>query len=457
MAGRRAVRPQSVAVLGLSSVDDPATQRAFDATQDAVTVVQTQLRRARKDLDALPPIVSSMISAEDFGAVGDGVTDDTQAIQLALDAAEGEEAVVYVPSGVHAISDTLYVPNKVVLTGVGRGDAGKLRASAAFPNDGRPMIRLGRSADTLVFGSRVENMILDANSRAGTCVYTTCAQEQSGCRFVVATGFTQYGIHYTNDTVNFTSGAFIEDTEVLPQAAGATTGIFLNGVALCTNISRVTAGVSGPLTNALHVTRAQCLVNAFHLENCTNGINLDVFSATVLIGINPTNTLANVTNVILDSSAGATSHVGIGLVKNAATNLINYGSGTVNTDASLPLWVMGNTIEQGARFATFEAVPAQITANQNDYNPALTSNAQMIHVSSDAARDITGWVLATGRVLKVRNRGAFTITLKHQNGGSAAANRFNGRGNADVALLAGTTVELYKSAVDSCVEVMNSP
>ena len=459
MAGRVAQRPSAVAVLAVTQVDDPQTARAFDATQDAVQDAQTQIRRLRSGLDETDVDVARITAfrnVEEFGAVGDGVTDDTNAIQRALNAAEGAESVVYIPTGVHMISDTLYIPNKVVLTGVGRGDAGRIKASAAFPADGRPMVRLGRAADTLVFGCRVEKIVLDANSLAGTCIYTTCAQEQSGARFVVAGGFTQYGIHLTNDGVNFTSGVFVEDCEVLPSAAGATTGIFINGAALDTMIARVTAGVSGPLVNGIHVTRAQALIVSFHMENCTNGINLDVNSSCVLIGINTTNTLLNVTNVIMESSGGSTQHVGIGLQKGVATNLINYGGGSVNTDAQLPLWVMGNTIQQGALFQTFETVPAQITSNQNDYNPG-GSNAMVMHLSSDAARDITGIVLATGRVIKVRNRGAFTITLKHQNGGSAAANRFNGRALADTLLLAGTTVELYKSAVDGCVEVMSTP
>lgn len=46
-----------------------------------------------------------IISVKDFGAVGDGITDDTQAIQDAIDAAAGR--YVYVPAGTYRVSDTL--------------------------------------------------------------------------------------------------------------------------------------------------------------------------------------------------------------------------------------------------------------------------------------------------------------------------------------------------------------
>lgn len=47
------------------------------------------------------------VSVKDFGAVGDGVTDDTAAIQAALDSGAKK---VYVPNGTYKVTDTLLVP-----------------------------------------------------------------------------------------------------------------------------------------------------------------------------------------------------------------------------------------------------------------------------------------------------------------------------------------------------------
>src|SRR5699024_2117916 len=52
------------------------------------------------------PRHNAPVSVRDFGAVGDGVTDDTAAIQAALDSGA---PVVYAPPGVYAISDPVVV------------------------------------------------------------------------------------------------------------------------------------------------------------------------------------------------------------------------------------------------------------------------------------------------------------------------------------------------------------
>ena len=56
------------------------------------------------------------ISITDFGAVGDGATDCTAAIQAALDAAAERKATVFVPEGTY-LSSTVKVPSQVGLQG----------------------------------------------------------------------------------------------------------------------------------------------------------------------------------------------------------------------------------------------------------------------------------------------------------------------------------------------------
>jgi hypothetical protein len=58
------------------------------------------------------------VSVKDFGAVGDGVTDDTAAINLAL--ASGARSV-YAPAGTYKITDTLFAPSGSKLFGAGKG------------------------------------------------------------------------------------------------------------------------------------------------------------------------------------------------------------------------------------------------------------------------------------------------------------------------------------------------
>jgi hypothetical protein len=73
------------------------------------------------------------INVKDFGAVGDGVTDDTNAFTLALAAA----SCVHVPAGSYKITSTIQVPTRKTLQGVGY--ASRLVASSVVG----PVIGIG--------------------------------------------------------------------------------------------------------------------------------------------------------------------------------------------------------------------------------------------------------------------------------------------------------------------------
>lgn len=69
--------------------------------------------------------------------------------------------------------------------------------------------------------------------------------------------------------------------------------------------------------------------------------------------------------------------------------------------------------------------PAQITSNQNDYNPTGLSTASVLRLNTDASRNITGLQGgADGRIVVIVNVGSFNIVLKDADSGSSAANRF---------------------------------
>ncbi len=63
------------------------------------------------------------VSVKDFGAVGDGVTDDTAAIQAALIAAADKGQAVFAPAGIYLITDTIYCGPNTYLYGEGTWNA----------------------------------------------------------------------------------------------------------------------------------------------------------------------------------------------------------------------------------------------------------------------------------------------------------------------------------------------
>lgn len=69
--------------------------------------------------------------------------------------------------------------------------------------------------------------------------------------------------------------------------------------------------------------------------------------------------------------------------------------------------------------------PAQITADKNNYDFTGLSGANILRLSSDASRNITGLTaLRRSRQLYVCNVGSFDIVLVDESGSSTAGNRF---------------------------------
>jgi Pectate lyase superfamily protein len=85
---------------------------AIDATKpvDAIPAVKTDLRAnlaaAKSEIEALQ---AKSIGVKDFGAVGNGSTDDTAAIQAAFTSAVTNRHGVYIPAGKYKITDTLWL------------------------------------------------------------------------------------------------------------------------------------------------------------------------------------------------------------------------------------------------------------------------------------------------------------------------------------------------------------
>lgn len=62
-------------------------------------------------------IYEDRVSVKDFGAVGDGTTDDTTAIQNAIDACNGTGRAIYFPAGTYYITSGLTIDNSATTTG----------------------------------------------------------------------------------------------------------------------------------------------------------------------------------------------------------------------------------------------------------------------------------------------------------------------------------------------------
>ncbi len=71
--------------------------------------------------DGVAVAATASVNARSFGAKGDGQTDDTAALQAALNAAQTQGPVCYVPSGMYRLEGPLIVPPGVTLCGSSGG------------------------------------------------------------------------------------------------------------------------------------------------------------------------------------------------------------------------------------------------------------------------------------------------------------------------------------------------
>lgn len=85
--------------------------------------------RGNETPDVASPYASLFANVKDFGAKGDGKTDDTRAIQSAINKCLDKS--VFFPSGTYLISSSIAVPLYTSL--VGEGNKSKIKSTAAVP------------------------------------------------------------------------------------------------------------------------------------------------------------------------------------------------------------------------------------------------------------------------------------------------------------------------------------
>ena len=136
---------------------------------DGKTVINAEF------LNTLQDKVSEFVSVKDFGAVGDGVTDDTQAINAAINSISS--GVIYFPTGTYRISPVVYLTYCLVQKsgqiwrGAGR-DASRLLLSPSVTNLTRVIITENNATH---YG--MEDLCIDGNrlniTPSGVDLYST--------------------------------------------------------------------------------------------------------------------------------------------------------------------------------------------------------------------------------------------------------------------------------------------
>jgi hypothetical protein len=226
-----------------------------------------------------------------YGALGDGTTDDTAAIQRALDeayedGAEGNGGIVEFPPGIYMISSQLTVPgSRLILRGAGNR-ASVIRATTGFTFNGTTtaMVRLGDgSTDTY---SDLQYLAVDCNNVANSiCFYSTNMQEGAGA---IGCRFARYRVKGVfADTAFGNQNYRFRDCEFSPSASGSTAiGMDLNAggrpiiEGITFNPYDGATLQAGPAIRVPSGTGGMWRIENINIEDHTNGIRISATGAT---------------------------------------------------------------------------------------------------------------------------------------------------------------------------------
>jgi len=105
------------------------------------------------------PLDAGIVSVKDFGARGDGVTDDTAAIQAAIDSVYlSNGGIVKFPTGRYIVSATIEVPQRVTLVGESFGYVNPYLNNFADAKGTILFLKAGSNCNVVLFRCRLVNV-----------------------------------------------------------------------------------------------------------------------------------------------------------------------------------------------------------------------------------------------------------------------------------------------------------
>ena len=215
------------------------------------------------------PINGGCVNVMEFGAKGDGVTDDTAALQAAFDAAmamTGGGAVIVPPTNQsYKASSTLRIPTRMSLLGYGRTSA------ITFSGTG-DLLKIGTGgsiSDVHVVGVRLSNFPLDvANTNGRWAIYLDGASRSRFSRCHIEwSGTTGGGLSLLNGHSNSVHQCWFSDL----QGVGIQVGTAANMTSIIETILEGLANTTGTL---ISVTVHGTTILGVTLETAAVGIDL---------------------------------------------------------------------------------------------------------------------------------------------------------------------------------------
>ena len=297
-------------------------------------------------LQSVQTKLEQYVSVKDFGAAGDGVTDDTAAIQAAINAHRGK---IFLPTGTYKISSTLVLKEETILIGEGAG--------AYFAGTG--YTRMTVIQPTATFSGTKVIDIDPANISGGlTYIYGVALRDLLvDCINIKNGSLTILNIASLSNSETFDSVRIINNN----SNVGINIGISANASALesdglsFNNIYMLQADSGGSSTTPL-VTIGSANEISFRDSKFQRGSNPATATGSIAVAISAVSGRA-VNAVTLDSCSFTGAEVGLLVQGNSA-------------DGQGPRWVrVQNCTFEGPKFPIYVSGTATRPAQFNVFGP----------------------------------------------------------------------------------------
>jgi len=316
---------------------------AFPPTLPASTVIG-RLAAGAGPAEAIPiGILGALISApvlnvKSFGALGDGSTDDTTAINAGLNSLVTSGGTLFFPAGNYRISSRIQVPTIVKMQGAGKRTS-FITALGGFPSS-TVLVQLGRDTDSTVFDCGLLDLTVDCNAIAGSIgVQGTNLNEGCGLFRVIVKNFRDTGVFYITSEHFKNEDLEIVNTNTSNNYCAKIFGnvsVYPAGLAINIGVDRITTfGLSGSTLAGIWLKDVMIDGVNWHCEGATDGVLVDGNNVEGFIA--GMEAVSNITNAIHFN--GTSNLALVGIVRAFATHTIkdDTTSTTINDDV-IPFW-----------------------------------------------------------------------------------------------------------------------
>ena len=378
---------------------------------------------------------SEVINVKEFGARGDGLADDRDAILRAVTALPSRGGVLFFPCGTYLTRSasalvTLTDRNSATIEGAGSPCT---TLQQAGPGNGIELI--GKTEITNIV---VRDLTLDGSNRAAKGIDTQNLKDSVIERLTIA-GFLDHaidlrGLHNLHNVVRqtrITAGAgALSSSRALNIRAGNQNSSEFNYY----NIG------GGRYDTAIDTRGSSPFISIGDIFDGTtyaiqsNGpmvVLMPYFDFhTLKFGVYPQ---ANNVTVVVGERGGRMDQIIHNPGHAVSDKYLNVIGSNDDTGGLIPGTLMGAV-----------ATPQKLTAEVSDFAPPRSRYTLVWRISSDAPRVITGLANGVdGKILTLSNIGAFPITLANQSGRSAVANRIITGDGVDLRISPDGSATLY--------------